>query len=395
MPLLTVRGPTGPPVTYRCDADLVAIGRDPSNDIVLRIPSVSRYHLELRRAPRGWLAADLGSRNGTAINGRRLVGQEPLRPGDLLEIGPVELVFDAESGGAVEELAPARAVPDDGLVGDSPSLRVIRDGLARVAASLASVLITGESGTGKELVAQALHRLSPRAAGPFVVVNCPTLRGSLLETELFGVEAGVATGVAARQGRLEKAHGGTLFLDEIGDLDAVAQAMLLRFLQDHAIERVGGRRLVRLDVRVVAATNRDLEDDVRGGAFRQDLLHRLDVVSLRLPPLRERREDVPALIDHFLRRDEGTRARLSHEARAALLQHDYPGNVRQLEHAIESAMLLAGGSVIRLEHLPASFRRTRSAGAASSRSASCESQASALLATIATGASFWDVVRAP
>ena len=414
LPLLSVKGPTGPPVTYRCDDDVVAIGRAPSNDVVLKLASVSRYHLELRKGPRGWLAADLGSRNGTALNGHRLVGQEPLRPGDAIQIGPVVLHFDVEAGDSAEALPAARhAAPDDGLVGESAALRVIREGLPRVAASLASVLVTGESGTGKELVAQALHRLSPRAAGPFVVVNCPTLRGSLLETELFGVEAGVATGVAARAGRLEKAHGGTLFLDEVGDLDAVAQAMLLRFLQDHAIERVGGRRLIRLDVRVVAATNRDLDADVERGTFRQDLLHRLDVVSLRLPPLRERREDLPVLIDHFLEREGGRRARLSHEARAALLEHDYPGNVRQLEHALESAMLLAGGSVIRLEHLPARFRQPRAPASASGSTApsaassasptsrvtsargSNEIRASAILAAIASGASFWDVVRAP
>jgi DNA-binding NtrC family response regulator len=395
MPLLTVQTPLGPPVTCRCEGSVVSIGRAPSNDVVIRLPDVSRYHLELRATPGGWIAADLGSSNGTTIHGRPLVGQEPIADGDELGLGPVRIRFSCEGETAGAAALERRSLPDDGLVGESPSLRVIRDGLPRVAASMASVLVTGESGTGKELVAQALHRLSPRGAGPFVVVNCPTLRGSLLETELFGVEAGVATGVAARPGRLEKADGGTIFLDEVGDLDLVAQAMLLRFLQDHSIERIGGRRLLRLDVRIVAATNRDLEADVRQGTFRQDLLHRLDVVSLRLPPLRERRDDLPALIDHFLQREEGRRARLSPEARRALLEHDYPGNVRQLEHALESAMLLAGGALIRLDHLPASFRRTPAASVVGGSERSVEAQASSLLAAMASGASFWDVVREP
>jgi DNA-binding NtrC family response regulator len=386
MPFITLKTPDAPPVVYRFDGDTITVGRAEGNDLVLRSPSVSRFHLEIRRADRGFVAADLGSSNGTWLNDRPLVGQEPLAPGDELRVGGMRLFFEAAAVG-VPVTPPARTVHDDGLVGTSAAMVIIREGLARVAASMATVLVTGESGTGKELVAQALHRRSPRSRGPFVVVNCPTLRGSLLESELFGVERGVATGVAARTGRLEKAHGGTLFLDEVGDLDAVAQAMLLRFLQDHAIERLGGRERIALDVRVIAATNRDLEEDVRRGTFRQDLLHRLDVVSLRLPPLRRRREDVPALIDHFLSRD-GAPIRLSAEARKALLTHDYPGNVRQLEHALESAALLAGGAVIRLEHLPASFRRDDAPLAEAD-------PAGALLEALVQGGSFWELVREP
>jgi len=394
MPLLSVRGPDGPPVTYRSEADVITVGRAPSNDVVLRHADVSRRHVEIRRHEGGWIVADMGSSNGAWLNGRPLVGQEPLRRGDEIVVGPTAIVFDVEIEGSERRDAAAEVSEpnDDGLVGDSAAMRVIRDGLDRVATSLATVLVTGESGTGKELVAQALHARSPRRDGPLVVVNCPMLRGSLLEAELFGVERGVATGVVARTGRLEKANGGTLFLDEVGDLDAVAQSMLLRFLHDRTIERLGGRETIRLDVRIVSATSRDLDEDVRLGAFRQDLLHRLDVVHLRMPPLRERREDVAALVAHFLAREGGPGTRLAPDARRALLEHDYPGNVRQLEHAIESAVLLSGGGIIRVEHLPASFRRvTPRLGPPESDA----QRAAMLLDRVVAGESFWTIVREP
>lgn len=228
---------------------------------------------------------------------------------------------------------------------------------ARVAPSQASVLIRGETGTGKELLARLLHQLSPRAARPLIAVNCAAIPENLLESELFGHERGAFTGAVQRRlGRVEQAHGGTLFLDEVSEFPLSMQVKLLRFLQEREFQRVGGERTLKADVRIIAATNRDLEAMVREGAFREDLFYRLNVVSLRLPPLRERREDIPLLIDHFIRRfaHENHRAitGLSREARDLLVKYDYPGNVRELENIIERAVVISRGPVITCEDLP-------------------------------------------
>jgi two-component system NtrC family response regulator len=227
----------------------------------------------------------------------------------------------------------------------------------RVAASDATVLIRGESGTGKELIAKALHYASPRAASALVKVNCAALAESLLEAELFGHEKGAFTGaVAARKGRFELADGGSLFLDEIGDLPPHLQVKLLRVLQEREFERVGSSRPIKVDVRLLAATHRSLETLVREGRFRDDLYYRINVVTIQLPPLRERRDDLPLLIDHFLRAfadKNGKRLRgLTREAREALLRYDYPGNVRELENLIERAVVLTRDDVVGLADLP-------------------------------------------
>jgi two-component system NtrC family response regulator len=227
----------------------------------------------------------------------------------------------------------------------------------RVAPSDATVLIRGESGTGKELIARAIHYASPRAARALVKVNCAALAESLLEAELFGHEKGAFTGaVAARKGRFELADGGSLFLDEIGDLAAHLQVKLLRVLQEREFERVGSSRPIKVDVRLLAATHRNLEALVREGRFRDDLYYRINVVTIPLPALRERREDLPPLIDHFLRvfaEKNGKRIRgLTREARDALLRYDYPGNVRELENLIERAVVLTRDDVIGLGDLP-------------------------------------------
>jgi Nif-specific regulatory protein len=226
-----------------------------------------------------------------------------------------------------------------GAVGESGAWRAVLDLVDRVAPSRATVLLRGESGTGKEVVARALHERGPRAERPFVAVSCAALPEALLESELFGHERGAFTGAAqARPGRLERADGGTLFLDEVGELPLAAQVKLLRALQERQFERVGGRRTITVDVRLVAATNRDLEQAVRSGAFRLDLFHRLQVVELALPPLRSRREDVPLLAAHFLGelcREHGRALALSNGAVRALAAHDWPGNVRQLRNAME------------------------------------------------------------
>ena len=245
----------------------------------------------------------------------------------------------------------------EGIIGESGAMQEVLSVVRRVAPSDATVLIRGESGTGKELIAKALHYASPRAAGALVKVNCAALAESLLEAELFGHERGAFTGaVAARKGRFELADGGSLFLDEIGDLPPHVQVKLLRVLQEREFERVGSSRPIRVDVRLLAATHRNLEGLVRDGRFRDDLYYRINVVTIQLPPLRERREDLPLLIDHFLRvfaEKNGKNIRgLTREAREALLRYDYPGNVRELENLIERAVVLTRADVIGLTDLP-------------------------------------------
>jgi DNA-binding NtrC family response regulator len=245
----------------------------------------------------------------------------------------------------------------ENIVGNAPVLQEVFKTVAQVASSRASVLIMGESGTGKELLAAALHHRSPRAKAPFVKLHCAALAESLLESELFGHERGSFTGaVGRREGRFQQAHGGTLFLDEIGEISPAIQVKLLRFLQEHEFERVGGNETVRVDVRVLAATNRDLKAEVQQGRFREDLYYRLNVITLHMPALRERRSDVPALAAHFLRKyaaENGkTIAGFSDEALKRLAAYSWPGNVRELENTIERAVVLCNGDQITAGELP-------------------------------------------
>jgi len=243
------------------------------------------------------------------------------------------------------------------LVGESPRMREVYRLIARAATSDSTVLLRGESGTGKEVAARALHRASPRAGKPFVAVNCATLSETLLESELFGHERGAFTGAVARKiGKAEAADGGTLFLDELGEIPLPLQSKLLRFLQERELDWVGGTQPIRVDVRVVAATNRDLEKAIRDGAFREDLYYRLNVIPVRLPPLRERREDISLLASHFAARISQRLGRptagFTPEARACLQRYDWPGNVRELANAVERALVLGEGDLIRPEDLP-------------------------------------------
>jgi len=228
---------------------------------------------------------------------------------------------------------------------------------SRVAPSRASVLIQGESGTGKELLARLIHQLSPRVQKPIVVVNCGALQENLLESELFGHEKGAYTGASSRRiGRFEEADGGTLFLDEIGELSPAIQVKLLRFLQEREISRLGSNTNISVDVRIISATNRDLETQVKEGSFREDLFYRLKVVAMSLPPLRARKEDLPALIDHYLEkfiRENGKNIRgMTAEARDLLLKYDYPGNVRELVNIMERAVVIAREDYITVSDLP-------------------------------------------
>ncbi len=236
--------------------------------------------------------------------------------------------------------------------------------VGRVAPSPATVLILGESGTGKELIARALHFSSPRADRPFVKVNCAALPENLLESELFGHEKGAFTGALGRRiGRFEQAHGGSIFLDEIGDLSPSLQMKLLRVLQEKEFERVGSNQTIRSDVRVMAATHRNLEENIRKGTFREDLYYRLNVVTISLPPLRDRKEDILPLVDHFLkkynRENQKQITAISKEARDLLLRYDYPGNVRELENILERAVVLSRGSTLSAQDLPANLREDR------------------------------------
>jgi DNA-binding NtrC family response regulator len=246
--------------------------------------------------------------------------------------------------------------PRDTLIGHSQAMQQVYKLIGRVASSNATVLITGESGTGKEVVARAIHRSSARHDKPFIVVNCAALPETLLESELFGHEKGAFTGaMSQRKGRFEKASKGVIFLDEIGEMSPSTQKKILRVLQERTFERVGGNVTVNTDVRILAATNRDLKRDVEEGNFREDLYYRLNVINIDLPPLRERKEDIPLLVQHFLSRkshhQHESPPRMSERAMEHLLDYDWPGNVRQLENVIERAVVLSQGRVIGTEHL--------------------------------------------
>jgi transcriptional regulator with GAF, ATPase, and Fis domain len=252
---------------------------------------------------------------------------------------------------------------NSGIVGQSPGVRRLLDRVEKVAPLDVRVLITGESGTGKELVARALHQKSPRHDRPFVAVNCAAMSEHLFESELFGHEKGAFTGaIALKRGRFELANGGTIFLDEIGELALSLQAKLLRVLQECEFERVGGTQVIGLDVRVIAATNRDLTADIQDGRFREDLYHRLKVVELESPPLREREEDIPLLVEHFLRRACAKCKRnfqgVSEAAMSILVQYSWPGNIRELENVMEGAVAFGVAELILPEDLPENLLET-------------------------------------
>jgi len=268
------------------------------------------------------------------------------------EISRLRDQLEAENVALRDQLS--RITKFEEIVGDSPSLRRALEAVEQVAATDATVLISGETGTGKELIARAIHQRSHRAKGPLVKFNCAAIPDTLLASELFGHERGAFTGaIERRKGRFEQAHGGTLFLDEIGELPPELQVMLLRVLQEREFERLGGGDTIHVDVRIVAATNRDLMEDVRAGRFRSDLYYRLNVFPLRLPPLRERPEDIPFLAAHFAAKhgERFGRAinRIDRRSMKLLESHHWPGNVRELENVIERAIILSRGGVLRVD----------------------------------------------
>jgi len=306
-------------------------------------------------AQRGTLEAHVDRR-------RRLGEWEVQLLGQAAQLGTLVLELERSRGTGAPRgsMCPPPRPRRDGaapLIGSTPAMAGLRDRIERVAGTDFTVLLEGESGSGKELVARQIHELSRRRSGPFVAINCAALVETLLEAELFGIEERTATGVRGRRGKFEHADGGTLFLDEVSDLSLSAQAKLLRAIQDLAVERVGGNGSQRVDIRIVAATNRSLAEMVERKLFRADLFYRLGGVDLRVPPLRERRSDVAELAQYFLERHRHVRVlRLSDAAREALLLYDWPGNVRELERMIERAIALAAGDVIELDDLPSCVR---------------------------------------
>jgi len=254
----------------------------------------------------------------------------------------------------------------ESIIGKSSAMQQVFKTIIKVAVSQATVLVRGESGTGKELVARAIHYNSPRGNGPMVEISCAAFPETLLESELFGYEKGAFTGADSRKkGRFELAHGGTIFLDEIGDVSANVQTKLLRVLQEKEVNRLGSNESLKVDVRVITATNRDLELALSGGQFREDLYYRLNVIPIFLPPLRERREDIPLLIDHFIKRyskiNHKPMSGISEDALEFCLSYDWPGNVRELENAVENAVVLGEGEVLLPEHLPVTVSMRKSA----------------------------------
>ena len=298
----------------------------------------------------------------TAVKAMKLGAEDYL--GKPIDVEELEVVLQKalERKGLLEEARSLRERIEhkyklDNLVGESPEMLSVFKTIRQVAASSASVLLLGESGTGKELFAQALHQTSPRRAKPFVKVACAALPETLLESELFGHEKGSFTGaIFTRAGRFEAADGGTLFLDEIGDISPPVQVKLLRFLEEREFERVGGNKTFKVDVRIIAATHRDLKKKIEDASFREDLYYRLNVIEIYVPSLRERTGDIPVLAHHFLRKYSEANGKdirgISDEALALLLQHPWPGNVRELENAIERAVVLAREAVLTPSDFP-------------------------------------------
>ncbi len=319
--------------------DELLVGTAQGNDLILTDPAVSRQHLSITALPRGFLVTDLGSSNGTTLGSVR-IERAFLKPGGTLGVGISTLRLEVEAEPIREPLSPVSQYGT--LLGQSKAMRRIFGIVPRLAASDSTVLIEGETGTGKSLLAEAIHSESKRQGRPFVVVDCGAIAPSLVESELFGHERGAFTGaVSTRVGAFEAAAGGTVLLDEIGELPLDLQPKLLRALEAREIKRVGGTQPIRLDVRILAATNRDLKREVNRGTFRGDLFYRLNVVSLRIPPLRERPEDVPVYVGHFFQQMAGPQdPPLAEEVVKSFSRRTWPGNVRELRGAVERAILL-------------------------------------------------------
>jgi DNA-binding NtrC family response regulator len=345
---LTVQTGARAAEAHELAATTIRVGSHPANDVTIDDPAVSRIHFEIVADHHGFRLRDLGSTNGTFVDGWR-ANDLYVRPGARIELGDTRIVVEPLADEA--ELQVAASDRFGPLLGRATAMRRLFAVLGNVAGSDATVLIEGESGTGKELVAEALHAASARRDRPFVVIDCAAVARNLIEAELFGHDKGAFTGAdTARAGRFEEADGGTLFLDEIGELPLDLQPKLLRALERREIRRVGGSRTIKIDVRVVAATNRDLAREINAGTFRDDLYYRLAVVRIVVPPLRERLDDIPLLVEGLMRHAwrvpadaAAIVAGLGESTWQSLRSHAWPGNVRELRNAIDRAIALAGG----------------------------------------------------
>jgi DNA-binding NtrC family response regulator len=329
----------------------IMIGRTGA-DLTINDPKVSGLHCELRLQADGYRLRDLGSTNGTHVKGVRIVdGFIP--PGTAIQIGKSAVVFDPLDDAVQVPLWHESRLHS--LIGGSAAMRHLFDLINRFAQSDATVLIQGETGAGKEGVADAIHQCSPRRNGPFVVLDCSAIPEQLFEDQIFGHEQGAFTGAGrATVGVFEAAHGGTLFLDEIGELPLDVQSKLLRAVETRKVRRIGSTKVIASDVRIIAATNRDLATEVNRGTFRSDLFYRLSVAKLAVPALRERREDIPLLVEHFLRQLVATHGdpRLPPDFAARAQRHAWPGNVRELRNAVERAVLLPNHPTLGFEAPP-------------------------------------------
>ncbi|NUO49919.1 MAG: sigma 54-dependent Fis family transcriptional regulator [Polyangiaceae bacterium] len=348
--VVTVR--EGPDQGATWEGEQGTVGTAHDNDLVLRDGTVSGYHLRLGALKHGVQVSDFGSTNGTTAGGMR-IEKAIVPPGTALTMGRTILVVTSGRPATVE-------LHDEDRLGDlrggTAAMRRLMSDIRRVAQSNVPVLLIGESGTGKELLARGIHDASPRAKKPFITVDCGSLTPTLVASELFGHEQGAFTGAnKLKRGAFEHADGGTLFLDEIGELPAELQTNLLGALERKRFCRVGGHTEIEVDVRVVAATNRDLRAEVNAGTFRLDLYYRLAVVTLAVPPLRERAEDIPLLLEHFAR-EEGLTAPLSEiipeATMTALMRHRWPGNVRELRNYVQATLAMGEPAVLREERSP-------------------------------------------
>lgn len=327
----------------------IYVGRSPVNDITIKDTSISSTHFELRAEEDGLLLRDLGSTNGTLLGGCR-VREVYLAPNTSFRAG--NTTFSFQPSDEVVEIPLSAEEHFQGVIGRSVAMREVFATLAKVAPSELTCLIEGDTGTGKERIARAIHDASRRSSKPYVVLDCSSIPKDLMESYVFGHEKGAFTGaVSLHKGAFEQANGGTLFMDEIGELDISLQPKLLRVLENREFKRVGGNQTIRTDVRVIAATNRDLRQMVNEGTFREDLYFRLGVINLALPSLKGRREDIPLLVESFLadvatRRPDMPKFRLTADALDMLLSYSWPGNVRELKNVIDRAASLASSATI-------------------------------------------------
>jgi len=356
--------PSGAP-ELQFEKDEITIGAMEDNDIVLRDDTVSRYHCKIVQEDSGYVLVDLRSTNGSFINKVR-IREAYLKPGCMISVGQQQLKFNAREEQV--EIVPSDSDRCGDLIGRNARMREIYAIIEKIAPTNTTVVIEGETGTGKEVVAQSIHNLSPRAKGPLIIFDCGAVPPNLIESELFGHEKGSFTGaVMTRQGLFELADSGTLFLDELGELPIDLQPKLLRALEQREVRRVGSSKSIKVDVRIIAATNRNLETEVREGRFRQDLFYRLSVVRLHLPALRERPDDIPLLVSHFLKSQKYNRGTngetrvkaVSPSGFACLQAYEWPGNVRELVNVVERAVSFSDSEIIQPDDLPEHIRDAR------------------------------------